>query len=315
MTINNSSLGQQPLVAVVMACFNDEKYISEAIDSVLAQDYQNWQLIIVNDASTDYSLKIMDSYDDSRILVVSNERNMGLAKSLNVGVGKARDIGAVFIARLDSDDIAKPDRLTKQVSYMEKHPEISVLGSNIEMFNDGEKTAFYITKFKEDNNRLFAAIPFSSPLPHSTWMIRVDDFVNVEIYNGDFRSSQDYEFMLRLFQNGKKIACINDVLVRYRVRPGSISHRREKADLNTVKNQIKFVKLMKINCSIDEVRAVNICNKGEDHSLRNYVYFLRYCLKVILANFKQKRIDEQELFIVVLKQIYGATKACLGITK
>ena len=107
---------ERPLISVVMACYNDAKTVSEAIKSIIDQTYPNWKLIIVNDASTDNRLEVISSFVDERMAVISNEGNKGLAISLNIGIEASK--GADYIARLDSDDIALPNRLERQLSYL-----------------------------------------------------------------------------------------------------------------------------------------------------------------------------------------------------
>lgn len=114
-----------------MPAYNAEKYLREAIDSILAQTFTDFELIIINDGSTDFTKDIILSYTDQRIRYIENEQNSGICVTLNKGLDAAR---GRYIARMDSDDISLPRRLEVQVQYMDSHPEIGVAGTDIEIF-------------------------------------------------------------------------------------------------------------------------------------------------------------------------------------
>jgi glycosyltransferase involved in cell wall biosynthesis len=122
---------EKPLVSVVMAAYNEELYISEAINSILEQTYTNFEFIIINDGSSDMTERIILSYGDERIKYLRNETNLKLIKSLNKGLELAK---GKYIARMDADDIAMPERLETQVLFMENHPHIGISGSQLEVF-------------------------------------------------------------------------------------------------------------------------------------------------------------------------------------
>ena len=123
-----------PRISVIMPAYNAEKYIREAIDSILAQTYTDFEFIIIDDASTDATASIVESYSDERIRFFRNEHNMGVANTLNRGLDLA--VGE-YIARMDSDDISLPERFAKQVEFMDTHTDVIVCGSNAIVFGDG----------------------------------------------------------------------------------------------------------------------------------------------------------------------------------
>src|SRR5581483_9504087 len=116
----------KPIVTVLMSVYNGERYLREAIESILVQTWQDFELVCINDGSTDQSREIVLSFNDPRIRLVDNEQNLGLAKSLNKGLMLAR---GNLIARQDADDISEPDRLLKQVAFLEQWSEIVLVGS------------------------------------------------------------------------------------------------------------------------------------------------------------------------------------------
>lgn len=130
-----SSNTRAPRVSVVMAVHDGERYIGAAVDSVLTQKFRDLELIVVDDGSTDRSAEIVREHADPRVRLIANGRNLGLAPSLNVGLAEAR---GEFVARLDADDVAMPQRLAEQVAFMEARPEVALLGSwYTEMAADG----------------------------------------------------------------------------------------------------------------------------------------------------------------------------------
>ena len=122
-----------PKVSVIMPAYNAGKYISAAIKSILEQTYSDLELIIINDGSTDDTLDIASSYHDSRIHIINNSKNMGLAKSLNIALDVSR---GKYFARSDADDINLPNRFKTQVKFLELHPEVDVVGTDMYIFSD-----------------------------------------------------------------------------------------------------------------------------------------------------------------------------------
>ena len=119
------------LISVIMSNYNTpEEYLREAIESILNQTYKNFEFIIIDDCSTDNSLEIIKSYNDERIVLIENEENIGLTKSINKGLAVAK---GEYIARMDADDVSLPQRFEKQINYMNDHTELIVCGSSMEL--------------------------------------------------------------------------------------------------------------------------------------------------------------------------------------
>lgn len=130
--------GELPLIYVVMSCYNREKYVVEAIESILNQTYTNFEFIIIDDCSTDNTFEIVKEYakKDNRILALKNDKNYCYVHSLNKGIEIAK---GKYIARMDDDDISLPERFEKQVEFLEKNEDIIALGTFIEIFSDDMK--------------------------------------------------------------------------------------------------------------------------------------------------------------------------------
>ncbi len=215
---------ENPLVSVVMPAYNAEKYIPEAIESILNQTFQDFEFIIIDDGSTDRTWEIIQEYAkmDGRIISVRNEKNLKICKTLNKGVGLSKGI---YIARMDSDDWSCPDRFEKQVEFMEKHEDVVVSGGYVEVTDENLSTLYlkkYPTLDKDIRKKMFIYNPFTHPcVIFRSEIIKSED----PIYNHDFYDAEDYDLYFRLGKKGK-LANINKVLLKYRVSSGSVSYKR-----------------------------------------------------------------------------------------
>ena len=151
-------------MSVIMPVYNGEKYLKEAIDSILNQTFSDFEFIIVNDCSSDNTEDIIKSYKDNRIVYLKNEENSGVATTLNRGLDIAK---GEYIARMDADDISLPKRFEKQVDFMDKNKNCIICGSNTELFGAiSGRTYVPLT-----DSAIRATVIFSSPFTHPTVMI------------------------------------------------------------------------------------------------------------------------------------------------
>jgi glycosyltransferase involved in cell wall biosynthesis len=219
-----------PEISVLMSVYNSECFLAEAIESILNQKYSNFEFIIINDYSTDNCSKIINEYliRDDRILLIENEANLGLTKSLNIGISKAK---GKYIARIDADDIALPERLGVQHDFLEKHQHIFLVGSGVDKIDENGNTVSRhkpIVEEKEIGKELY----HRNCVDHPTIMFRNEGFT----YREKFVYAQDYDFYLILLSNGKKISNIFEPLVKYRISPFAISwSKKAKQDLFALK--------------------------------------------------------------------------------
>ena len=161
-------ISKTPAISVLMSVFNSDKYLHEAIDSILKQTFTDFEFIIINDASTDSSVNIIKSYNDIRIVLIENETNIGLTNSLNKGIKRAT---GKYIARMDADDIALPFRFAEQFSFMELHAEIGICGTWVETFN--EKGKIVVWDYPETHEKIICRQFFNVGFAHPTVMFRV----------------------------------------------------------------------------------------------------------------------------------------------
>lgn len=213
-----------PMISVVMPVYNAEKYVAEAIESILNQSYGNFEFIIIDDCSTDSSYEILQSYaaKDPRIKLFKNEVNSKLPKTLNFGISQAT---GKYIARMDADDISLPARFAKQVAFMDANPEVGVCGTWFKLFDENIKLAKSERCYPSDPERFKLNMLFvECSMAHPSAMIRKSIFQNNQPYEFDYISkAEDYELWCRLIRRGILFTNLPEFLFYYRVTPSQIS--------------------------------------------------------------------------------------------
>ena len=202
-----------------MPAYNAENYIAESILSIINQTYQNWELIIINDGSTDRTAQIIQQFlqNNSRVQLSDNGSNKGLIFTRNKGLECAK---GKYIANLDSDDIANSDRLEKQVAFLEKNTEYVLLGSACSHIDEkGNKIASVQRNIP--NEHLKTLLLFSNYFINSSVMMRADQAKTLHYAEG-FAPAEDYQFFSKLCQLGH-IGNLNEELVEYRIHDQNIS--------------------------------------------------------------------------------------------
>lgn len=193
-----------PMISVLMSVYNSEAYLAEAIESILSQTFSDFEFIIVDDGSTDDSNTIIQSYAnaDARIRPFQLEQNQGLASALNYGLEQAT---GQYIARMDSDDISLPTRFEQQVDFMEKNPDVGVLGSWMQVVNQDKKPLFDY-EVPRVHSLIVWNIFFGRTFAHPSVLMRRDLIQSVGGYNANLTVAQDVDLWARLvgltkFQN------------------------------------------------------------------------------------------------------------------
>lgn len=208
-----------PKISVIMPAYNAERYIREAIDSILCQSFRDFELIVLNDCSRDGTEGILLSYDDPRLVYVKNEENLGVARTLNKGLALAK---GQYIARMDADDISLPERFRLQAAYLDEHPAVAVVGADVETF-DGQGST-QVLRYHPDSRQMKIDLLFASPLVHPSVMMRRTAITQVGGYDGEFEGLEDYELWCRVADRFE-LAILPQVLLRYRVHPGQVTQQ------------------------------------------------------------------------------------------
>lgn len=218
----------KPLVSVIIPCYNAEKYVEEAIRSVMTQTYSNLEIIVTDDCSSDNTLMILETLaaEDSRIKVIKNEKNLKIVKSLNNMIGIAQ---GKYIARMDADDISLPERIEKQVSFLESNPEYGLCGTNAwHIDENGEVIGNSKLPITYEENKFYLA--YYSTFYHPTIMLRSCIYKN-NFYSDDFLYAEDYELWCRLiFKENIMAVNLDEKLLKYRIfktQSSSIHHHEQ----------------------------------------------------------------------------------------
>lgn len=215
------------LVSIIMPTYNAEKTVVESINSIRAQTYQNWELLVTDDCSTDDTMNILRSFSeiDTRIKIYSNPKNLGAAAARNNSISHSN---GEFIAFLDSDDIWLPEKLEKQISWMIKNPQANFSFTAYELIDVNGKKLNKLIDLQGDN------VHFSyrdmllkrATLGCSTVMLKKTSFDDIAMPL--IRTGQDYALWLKLLKQGERAYLINEVLMQYKIMPNSISRNKIK---------------------------------------------------------------------------------------
>ncbi|BAT51466.1 putative glycosyl transferase [Nostoc sp. NIES-3756] len=207
-----------PKITVIMPVYNSEKYIETAIDSIINQTFTNFELLIIDDCSSDKSLEIIKSYHDQRIKLLQNDINLGVVPTRNKGLHQSQ---GEYIAFLDSDDYAYPSRLEEQLEFMENNPDFGMIGSWVEVINEKDDLTGEIWKYIEPYHKIPSILLFQNYFAQSAVFIRKS------ILAGDFykhQRAEDYDLWVRIAKKSK-VGNIQKVLIKYRQHSNSRSQK------------------------------------------------------------------------------------------
>jgi glycosyltransferase involved in cell wall biosynthesis len=215
-----------PKVSVIMPVYNASSFLRASLNSILEQTFTDFELLIINDASVDDSLQIIQSYSDERIRVINNHFNEGVISSLNKGLALAK---GEYVARMDADDICMSGRFAKQVSYLNDHPEVAVLSTKLVLINEkGEEIGYWQEDVLADSaEKIKSMLPEINCIGHPTIMMR-SKIVSPFGYNPDLKFSEDWGLWLVLLAENYTIDKLNEVLLKYRVHDQSVTVKENK---------------------------------------------------------------------------------------
>lgn len=210
------------MISIILPLFNSENFIFESVDSLLNQNYSDFELLIIDDGSVDRSLEIVSSFQDSRIKVFQREHS-GLISGLNFGLQKAQ---GDLIARFDNDDVCLPDRLRKQVRFLSENPEASLVGGNAILIDEEGNELQGHTKMPSDTLGIEKNLKnLVNPIIHPSVMFRREHVLKIGGYRNLFQAAEDYDLWLRMSQAGMKLFNIEEPVMKLR------KHRRNMSVL------------------------------------------------------------------------------------
>lgn len=301
---------ENPLISVIMPVYNAEKYLKEAIESILSQTYKNFEFIVINDGSTDRSLDIIKKYKkkDNRIKIISRE-NKGIVKSLNEGLNIA--IGE-YIARMDADDISILNRFELQLNAFKKINKLAVCGGWAKLIGEEKGKLTPVV----NDRRIKDYLNIGSPLIHPSVMIKRSE-IKETFYKNKFNGTEDYAFWIELSKQNKIFYNIPKIILKYRILQSSITRIAEK-DIIKRKTEMKRIysklyedkdlsekhylylngKMSKENAKLHfkNIEKIN----GKSLALR-YVYYKKYgnLFQKIFNTYNKDKIKDSIIYFIM----------------
>lgn len=228
-----------PTVSVLMSVYDDVAYIARAIESIRVQTFLDFECIIVNDGSPKETSCILDALEKEgdRFRIIKNSRRLGLTASLNIGL---RSCTGKYIVRMDADDIVAPDRIEKQVAFMETHRDVGICGSQALLMNDAGNV-FAKKQMPLDAEAVYRHALWNNPCIHSSWCVRKEVFDTYGAYDETFRTSQDYEFLFRVLQH-HEVVNLSEELMFIRMRRTSVSWRGKRQEWDALRARYRAIR-------------------------------------------------------------------------
>ncbi len=289
-----------PKVTVLMPVYNGEKYLKDAIESIIGQDFTDFEFLIINDGSTDGSGTIMASYSDPRIHIVNNEKNIGLVNSLN----KAMELAfGEYIVRMDCDDISLKNRLSVQVKFMDANQNFGASGSYYYLLRNGTKA---IVDFPLKENEIKCFMIFNCPIAHPSAIIRNSLIKKYNLkYSSDYLHSEDYDLWSRMSEISG-LSNLSDVLLKYRVHANQITGSTHLAStryksVNAIRS--RHLKKMGVEPSEKEMLVHNLVSDGETPtSVEQFNEVEQWLKKLVLTNDKKLVLDTNYFQKIILER-------------
>lgn len=294
-----------PKISVIMPLYNGEKYLKEAIDSILNQTYSDFELLLINDASTDSTETIINSYHDYRIVYIKNEENLGLIKTLNKGLDLAK---GEFIARMDQDDISLPERFEKQIAILEKNPEIGVCGTWFTLFRENQKD--WAVEHPESNDSIKIGLLTSCLIGHPTVMMRKKAIANHK-YDTDYQASEDYELWTRLIRI-TQFYNIQESLLQYRFHDTNMSVLENSVQVTNTKiitgNQLKDIGIANSEENIELCRIVLGASSKFRYTDNEFRKLITFANEIEYQNSQKKAYHEKKFHEIINRSLIEAFK-------
>lgn len=266
-------MNSNPLVSIIIPCYNHEKYVQYTINSIINQDYENIELIIIDDGSKDNSIakiKEMENQCFKRFkrFEIRSRENKGLSKTLNEGIDWCE---GKYISLIASDDIMLPYKTTIQVNYLENNPQITSVFSNMEYIDSNGKP-YYTSSFLQEEHD-FEKIWMKMALFAPTQMHHLSAIKNVAGFDEDF-VVEDLSMWLKLVHNGYRLMLLKDVLVQYRRHEHNISNNYDKM-INDEREILELYKMHPLYSKLDYLLKLKEIKSYKNNGKKIIYYFLK----------------------------------------
>lgn len=302
-----------PLVTVLLPVYNGEHFLADAIKSVLFQTFNDLELLVIDDGSTDGSVAILESFADPRIRIIKNEKRQKLARALNRGMDNAR---GTYIARMDADDVCMPKRLETQVKFMESHPEIGMSGSWIRTIGDHPSSGT-VFKFPLTPEEIKASLLFDNPFAHSSMILRKSFFNKHDLhFDGSYYPSEDYELWARALEYFPS-ANIGQVFLQYRLHANSMTlSGQPEMDAHAVRIVKPIFYRLGLSPSDEDLvfhRYISTNRITPDWTNESVEHAELWLLKLVEANRVSGRYDQEAFAEAVEKVWFSVAYHSLGL--
>ena len=296
-----------PAVSVIMPVYNGATYLTEAIQSILQQTFDNFEFIIIDDGSEDRSVDIIKAFQksDKRVILKDNEENRGIVYSLNYGISIAR---GKYVARMDCDDISNHRRLENQVGFLERNPEIGVVGSKAYIID--EKGQIYAQiDVPERHFEIFWNLFFQNPILHPSVMLRMDILQDISIYDECMSFSQDYELWTRLIER-VSFHNIQKPLLYYRIHNFNVTNKHRNTQLeNSIKINHSFVaRTLQKKIPLNVIRVLRSNGTCSQQELFSAFKVIRELARIVSNKSALTRTEQKQLNQFVSMRIFKTAK-------
>ena len=303
-------MNNEPLVSIILPTFNSEKFIKKTIESLLMQSYKNYEIILIDNNSTDRTVEIIKEFIKKgklKIVLLKNKhRNLSL--SLNMGIKKAN---GKYIMRMDSDDYALKNRIKESVRFLKKNPNIKLIGSNILLTYYGLKIKKIMPKSYDS---ILSSICFMNPFIHPTIMFDKDIINNTGLYNTKNSYSEDYEYWSRVIKE-HKVSNLQKITLNYNININQVSKINNNSKIEEIyKIQSNLLKYFKIDLKnqFHEIHKnlINVTAFNYNYKT-NYKIFLKNCLFFFELNKLNKETNSFEVISFNKVQLILLFNICL----
>jgi glycosyltransferase involved in cell wall biosynthesis len=279
---------KHPKLSVILPCYNAAEFLPKAISSILAQTFTGFELIIIDDGSTDSSTEIISKQKDPRIRVIRNEKNLGLIETLNIGFASAK---GEYIARMDADDISRPERFEKQLAFLEKNTATGVCGTWMHMIHNNKVYKHrYLT-----SDLIKSALVFNNPIVHPSVMMRKSIIsAGTKGYDPAYPHGEDYALWISLLDK-TNFAVLDEPLIEYRAHAQQVSRKFNDIQRASVKKAQEIIfDHLGIKAS-DAEKEIHFSLFLEDYQKTKTYYAAveKWLLKLVAANEKIKFFDSR----------------------
>ncbi|MBF4486020.1 glycosyltransferase family 2 protein [Flavobacterium sp. CSZ] len=300
-------------LAVLIPTYNSAQYLKESIDSILNQTYSNFDLYLYDDCSTDNSKEIIESYADRRIFYRKNHQNLGISKTLNRGFDELLS-QYQFIARMDADDWAFPERFEKQIGYLEANKSTILCGTQGFWLKDMTENPLSGWKYPIRNNYLKLYLLFGASFGHSSIVLRSDFFISKHLkYDEDIKTCEDWDLWIKVSRNGE-VHNLSDFLMKYRIVHTSNHrladnkniHLKERADIIS-----NYWKTFNINLSPEQVfEYYYSSDENMRHDFENKLQIIIDSFNKLFLNHAKdlKKEDRSKFQYLLARKIYDFWK-------